>query len=240
VSEMMETLIKVAINDFRLIFRDNSLKIFLVLPLLTLVVIRYALPYIAEIYEVLQDYIFVIMVLATTQGPTAFGFIYSMVFVDEKDTSVAKVYGILPISKFWFVVFRLIPPFILATLSTFCLLLVEPFYGLPVIPILVYSIVGGLAAPLMTLFVAILSKNKIEAMTWQKLFNLPLLLPVFAFFVPVSFSFLFALFPAFWAYKGFGSLISGGNFGVYLTVGFFYSLTVVALMVRKLIANHFR
>jgi fluoroquinolone transport system permease protein len=62
--------------------------------------------------------------LASMQGSVAFGFIYSMVLVDEKDTGVAKVYGILPVSQFWFVVFRLIPPFFLATISTFLLLLV--------------------------------------------------------------------------------------------------------------------
>jgi fluoroquinolone transport system permease protein len=125
--------------------------------------------------------------LATLQSSTAFGFIYLMVPVDEKDTGVAKVYGILPISKFWFVTFRLIPPFLLATLATFLLLLVEPFYGLPVLSNLVYSALAGLVSSLMTLFVATAAKNKIEAMTWQKLFNLPLFLPVLAFFLPASF-----------------------------------------------------
>ena len=52
--------------------------------------------------------------MATTmQGSLIFGFIYSMVLIDEKDTNVAKVYGILPVSKFWFVIFRLIAPFLI-------------------------------------------------------------------------------------------------------------------------------
>ena len=235
----MEKLIKVAVNDFRLVFRDNSLKIFIALPLLTLAIIRYAVPYIAEIYEVLQDYIAIILMLATTQGSTAFGFIYSMVLVDEKDTNVAKVYGILPISKFWFVVFRLIPPLVLATLATFLLLLVEPFYGLPTIPSLVYSMLAGLVAPLMILFVAMIAKNKIEAMTWQKLFNLPLFLPILAFYVPAPFSFVFAIFPIFWAYQGFDSLINGGNFWFYMSIGFAHSILLLALMIKRFIRNHF-
>ncbi len=107
----MKKLVKVAINDFRLVFRDNSLKVFIALPLMNLVVIRYGVPFVAGVYEVLQDYIAVILMLATIQGSIAFGFVYSMVLVDEKDMNVAKVYGILPVSKFWFVVFRLIPPF---------------------------------------------------------------------------------------------------------------------------------
>jgi len=236
----MKKLIKVALNDFRLVFRDNSLKIFLVLPLLTLAVTRYAVPYIAGIYEIVQDYISVILMLATTQGPTAFGFIYSMVLVDEKDTNVAKVYRILPVSKFWFVVFRLISPFVLSTLSTFALLLVEPFYGLPVIPILVYSILIGLVAPFMTLFVAILAKNKIEAMTWQKIFNLPLLLPVLAFYVPFSISLVFAVFPIYWAYQGFDSLIKGGSAWLYFLIGFAHSILLLVLMIRRFSIDHFK
>jgi fluoroquinolone transport system permease protein len=236
----MKKLIRVAVNDFRLIFRDNSLKIFIALPLLNLVVIRYGAPYVASVYEALQDYIAVILMLATMQGSIAFGFIYSMVFVDEKDTNVAKVYGIVPISKFWFVVFRLIPPFLLATLSTFFLLLVEPFYGLPIGANLAYSALAGLVAPMMTLFVATMATNKIEAMTWQKLFNLPLLVPIASFFVPAPFSFLFAIFPTYWAYQGFGLLVNGGNFWLYMLIGSVYSLALVVLMINKFTSRHFK
>ncbi len=235
----MKKLIKVALNDFRLVFRDNSLKIFIALPLLNLVVIR-AVPYIAGVYEVVQDYINVILMLATMQGSIAFGFVYSMVLVDEKDTNVAKVYGILPVSKFWFVVFRLIPPFLLATLSTFLLLLVEPFYGLPVISNLVYSTLAGLVAPLMILFVATTAKNKIEAMTWQKLFNIPLYLPILAFFVPASFSLVFAIFPTIWAYQGFNFLINGGNSAVYMLIGFAHSILLLVWMIKRFTRSHFK
>ncbi len=236
----MKKLFKIAINDFRLVFRDNSLKIFIVLPLLILVATRYGVPYIAEVYPVVQDYIAVILMMATMQGSIAFGFIYSMVLVDEKDTNVAKVYGILPVSKFWFVVFRLIPPFLLATLATFFLLLVEPFYGLPVIANLVYSALAALVAPLMILFVAATAKNKIEAMTWQKLFNLPLFLPLLAFYVPASFSLFFAIFPTFWAYQGFNSLINGGNFWIYMLFGFAYSILLIVFSIKIFTRSHFK
>ncbi len=235
----MKKLIQVAVNDFRLVFRDNSLKIFLALPILNLIVIRYGLPYVAEVFEVLRDYIHIILMFATMQGSIAFGFIYSMVLVDEKDTNVAKVYGILPVSKFWFVVFRLIPPFLLAAIATVLLLLFEPFYNLPVISNLVFSTLAGLVAPLMILFIAIVAKNKIEAMTWQKLFNIPLYLPIVAFFIPVSFSFIFAIFPTFWAYQGFNFLLEDGNFALYMLIGFAHSILLIVLMIKRFTRNHF-
>ncbi len=236
----MKKLIRVAVNDLRLVFRDNTLKIFIALPLLTPVVMRYGVPYAARYYEALQDHIAVIMMLATMQGSIAFGFIYSMVLVDEKDTNVAKVYGIVPVSKFWFTAFRLVPPFLLATLATFLLLLVEPFYGLPVLPNLAYSALAGLVAPIMTLFVAAIATNKIEAMTWQKLANIPLFLPILAFFVPASLSALFAVFPTYWTYQGFDALIEGTPSWTFLLAGFIYSTALVALMIKLFKDRHFR
>ncbi|HLM00517.1 MAG TPA: hypothetical protein VK400_05645 [Pyrinomonadaceae bacterium] len=236
----MKKLIMVAVNDFKLVFRDNSLKIFIVLPLLIIVVIRYGVPYVAGVYQELNDYLNVILMFATMQGAIAFGFIYSMIFVDEKDTGVAKIYGVLPVSKFWFVVFRLIPPFSLATLATFLLLLFEPFYDLPLLPNLIYSFLTGLVAPLMSVFVAIAAKNKIEAMTWQKLFNIPLFLPVLAFYVPVSLSFVFAISPTFWAYQGLNFLFETGDFGIYPLIGFLHSSLLLVFMIKRLTEIHFR
>ncbi len=136
--------------------------------------------------------------------------------------------------------FRLIPPFLLAALSTFLLLLAEPFYGLPIGANLAYSTLAGLVAPIMTLFVATMASNKIEAMTWQKLFNLPLMVPIASFFVPASFSFLFAIFPTYWAYQGFSFLINGGNFWLYMLIGTVYSLALIVLMIDNFTSRHFK
>jgi fluoroquinolone transport system permease protein len=236
----MEKLIKVAINDFKLVFRDNSLKFFFVFPILNLLVVRYGLPYVAENFVVLKDYILIILMFVANQGSLIFGFIYSMVLIDEKDTNVAKVYGILPVSKFWFVLFRLIAPFIFATLATFLILLVEPFYDISIILNLVYSALAGLIAPMMVLFVAIMAKNKLEGMTWQKLFNIPVTLPVLAFFVPASFSFFFAILPTHWAYQGFNNLIKGESYVFYLFIGFIFNFLLIGTMAQRFSKSHFQ
>lgn len=236
----MERLIKTSINDFRLVFRDNSLKVFLLLPLFILPVVRYGFPYVTEIYGFLLDYINIFLMFAVMQGAVTFGFIYSMVLVDEKDTNVAKVYGILPISKFWFVIFRLIPAFLMATIAAFLILLAQTFYDLSVISNLIFSALVGLIAPIMILFIAIIAKNKIEAMTWQKLFTIPLYLPIFAFFVPASLSFLFGILPSFWAYQSLDILFKSGNAFVYLIAGFAISFLFLYLLVKKFISKHYQ
>ena len=77
----MKRLLKVTINDFRLIFRDNSLKFFIVLPFLNVLVVRYGMPYAVELYPVLVDYVRLMLMMMSVQGSLAFGFIYSMVLL---------------------------------------------------------------------------------------------------------------------------------------------------------------
>ena len=236
----MEKLLKVAINDFKLVFRDRSLNIFFIFPILNLLVVLYGFPYVVEQIEVLKDYVPILLMFLANQGAMIFGFIYSMVLIDENDTNVAKVYGILPISKFWFVIIRLIAPFLFSTIATFLVLLVEPFYGIPVSVNLVYSALAGLIAPTMVLFVAIMSKNKLEGMTWQKVFNIPIALPILAFFVPASFSFIFGFLPTHWAYQGFNKLINNESYAIYLLIGFVFNFILIGLMAKRFSKSHFQ
>ncbi len=236
----MEKLIKVAINDFKLVFRDKSLRFFFIFPILNLFVIRYGLPFVMETFEILRNYVPIILMATTMQGSLIFGFIYSMILIDEKDTRVARIYGILPVSKFWFVIFRLIAPFIFSTLATFLLLLIQPFYRFSIIPNLIYSSLTGLIAPMMVLFVAIMAKNKIEGMTWQKLFNIPVSLPLLAFFVPPSYFILFVIFPTHWAYQGFENLIIGNIYIIYFLIGYIHSLLLIVFLAQKFSKSHFQ
>lgn len=229
----MKKLIKVAINDFKLIFRDKSLTFFFIFPMLNLLVIRYGFPFLIENFPKLKEYYLILLLAATTQGSLIFGFIYSMVLIDEKDTNVSKIYKILPISNFWFVIFRMIAPFLLSVVATFSMILVETSYKISFMPNLIYSILTGFIAPIMVLFVAMKAKNKIEGMTWQKLFNLPISFPLLAFFIPTSFSFLFIIFPTHWFFQGFNELVSGKNFAIYFVIGFFYSVFLIGILAKR-------
>lgn len=77
-------------------------------------------------------------------------------------------------------------------------------------------------------------------MTWQKLFNMLFFLPILAFFVPVSFALVFAIFQTFWAYQGFNFLIKGGNFAVYMLIGFAHNILLIVLIIKKFTRDHFK
>ncbi len=219
-------------NDFKLIFREPSLRIFLVLPFLLLLIVNYFLPFLMEKYEVISLYIPYVLMGATTQTSTMFSFIYSMVFIDEKDTQVAKVYGVLPINQLYYILLRLLIPFLLATFFTLLILWTQPFYNLPLLPCLALAFLTAFVAPLVALVVAALAKNKMEGMTWIKAFNFPIILPILSFFVPAAYSICFAIAPTYWAFQALNDLIQNSSSALHLAIGFIYSCVLLVFLAR--------
>lgn len=234
----MLTFTTTASNDFKLIFRDPSLRIFLLMPILVLLVVYYFCPYLKETYPATSDYIIYIVIMSCTQASTMYGFIYSVVFLDERDTEVAKMYGILPISKEGFIASRLITPYLLSTLTTFVILMVQPLYDLPPLATFIFAALFGLLAPILALAVAGLANNKMEGMTWYKGLNLIVSLPLTAFFLP-NYAYGFAIIPTFWAYMGMEHFILDQAYQMELIVGFIVALLLLMVLVHKFVRRHF-
>ena len=164
----MNQLLSLSVTDFKLIFRDPSLRFFLAMPFLIIAFVLFAIPPLVENYEGADRFVPVLLMGSTIQTSTMFGFIYSMVLIHEKDMQVAKVFGVLPVIQSAYISARLLLPFVLSAMTTFALLFLQPFFELSILHILLYSVISGLLCPILTLLVTILSKNKMEGMTWFK------------------------------------------------------------------------
>lgn len=234
----MSQLIFLSTTDFKLIFRDPSLRIFLALPFLIFAIILLLMPFLESTYEGAKAFVPIVLMGATMQTSTMFGFIYSMVLIHEKDIQVAKVYGVLPVSKMGYVLSRMLIPFILSSLMTLGLLLVQPFYTFPFLPMLLLSIFCGLMTPLLALVVTILSKNKMEGMTWFKLVNLLMSIPLAAFFIP-QYTLLFGISPTHWAFQALDDMSKGGGGYTSIFIGFIYSLGLLFFLLKRFTKVHF-
>ncbi|BDS11124.1 hypothetical protein [Aureispira anguillae] len=234
----MLTYIKTATNDFKLIFRDPSLRVFLAMPILILLIVCYFFPYLETTYPTTSDYIIYLVIMSCTQAATMYGFIYSIVFLDERDTEVAKMYGILPISKSGFIVNRLVTPYGLSTLTTFVILLLQPLYSLTIVGTFIFAALFGLLAPVLALAVASLANNKMEGMTWFKGLNLVLSLPLAAFFLP-DYAYFFSIIPTFWAYQGMHDFILQQGYFIELVIGFIVTLLTLVLLTIFFVKRHF-
>jgi len=228
-----------ATSDFRLIFRDRSLRIFLLLPFLVVIVIKGVLPHLAGKYEQVIEYVPYVLMAATLQTSTMFGFIYSMVLIDEKDTGVNKVYGILPVSKKGLVIYRLLFPFVFASTVTFIILVLQPFYNFTPLFNVLISLLTGFLGPIFALIVTNFSSNKMQGMTWYKGVNALINLPLLVFFIPEKFSLLFGWIPSHWIFQSIDQYILGQPHLPSLVGGYVLCLGILVALIAQFSKKHF-
>lgn len=235
----MNQLIKVSINDFKLIFRDPSLRAFLLLPVALYAVVLFLLPFIMDKYEFLTPYLSLFIAVAVIENTQMFSFISSMIWIEEKETDVAKVYGILPVSKTTFMLFRLLIPYLITTLLNLVLLLIQPFFNLPLDKIIGISMLAALIVPIYALGINSLVKNRMEGMVYVKVFNLIVLLPLIAFFIPDSFQHLLGIFPTYWLFQGIDKVIAQESCETFFGIGYAFSIALSWWLVNRVVKKHF-
>ncbi|MEM9821190.1 MAG: hypothetical protein AAF985_08970 [Bacteroidota bacterium] len=229
----------ILINDFKVVFRAPALRVFFFIPFLFIALVNGFFPYLCERYPVVQDYMAYFLMGATVQTSTMFGFIYSMIFIDEKDTQVAKVYGILPVSKTVHLLGRLSIPFIVATFFTWLMLQFQPFYALSIWGNLMIAFLSAFLAPFIALGVALIARNKVEGMTWLKVFNTPVIAPIGAFFLSPAYQFLFGILPTHWSFQALNDLILQNSYALNWSIGLLYYLLLLTGMIRLFVRRHY-
>ncbi len=238
-SSLTNQLFTTAVSDFRLVFRDSSLRIFLLMPLIIIAVVNGFLPYLVSRYEVVLEYVPYVLMAATLQTATMFGFIYCIVLIDEKDTGVNKMYGVLPVSKSGMIIYRLLFPYIFSTLFSFLVLAVQPFYQFSIGFNLLVSLLVAFLGPIFILLITNYSANKMQGMTWYKGINSVINLPLLVFFIPVGFAPFFFWIPSHWIYQSIDHYLRGEGYYLELGIGFALSLIILGLLVRQFSKRHF-
>ena len=235
----MNQLIRLSISDFKLIFRDPSLRIFLVLPLLIFVILIWALPWLISQFPVVNDFVPYILMASITQVAQMFGFIYGLVFIDEKDTQVAKVYGVLPIDKRGLVLSRLFIPFLISIIITWLLFLTQPFFTVSAGQSFVLSIVIGLLSILYPITLSVLSPNKMVGLTWIKGLNIIVIIPIIGYFLPQPYGKIFTVLPSYWVFEAVNELIQQGALWLPVVISFVFLLVLLFIIVRRFSRTHF-
>lgn len=235
----MKQLIILSISDFKIIFRDPSLRVFLFMPILIFLVINYFFPFLIGKFPAFEEYLGYVIIVATIELVQMFGFIYSMVLIDEKETEVAKIYGVLPVSKFWFIIFRLIIPMIITAFLTWLILMVQPFYELFPFSLMFFAALTGFIVPVYVIGIVNMCKNRMEGMVWIKVFNVIALIPIAAFFIPDPLPYLFGVFPTHWAFQSMYSIINAEIYHWHIIVGMIYFMILLYILARKFSLKHF-
>ncbi len=235
----MKNLIKLAVSDFKVIFRDKSLKTFFVLPILIFALFIWFLPDMIEKYPGLAPYIPVFIVVGVVENIQTFCFINSMVLLDEKETGVASVYGIVPFSKFEYFSSRFLIPFIFTALLNVLFLEIQPFYSIDLGTNILIACCAAFIIPPYTLGVNTLSSNRMQGLVIIKALNVIILIPVAAFFVSDNFQFLFYALPTHWVFQSITAGINGGSIGIQISIAFSILALLTLFTSRYFIRKHF-
>lgn len=236
----MQQLLFLSLSDFKLVFRDPSLRTFLFLPVLIFIVILVALPALINSFPVVEDYTLYVLMAAVTQTSQMFGFIYGMVFIEEKETQVAKMYGVVPVERKSFILSRLVLPSIFSIFVCWLLFLLQPFVEISLFAGFVLSVLMGLIGLAYPLAVSMLSSNKMMGMTMIKIMNLVLIIPLVGFFTPKAFAHIaFGIIPSHWLFHGMEAEVIGGNFGLMVLIGFILTFALIVMLIRRFVRTHY-
>jgi fluoroquinolone transport system permease protein len=235
----MKQVLKLAITDFKLIFRDPSLRTFLFFPVILLVLIIWVLPSFVQKNDFLIPYLPVFLIIAAIENTQMFCFISSMVLIDEKESEVAKVYGIVPLSKFKYIVSRFIIPYFFTVSLNVILFIVQPFYSISFGNNLVISLLTALIVPLYVLSINAIVINRMQGMVYIKAFNMIVLVPIVAFFIPPQFKHLFGFLPTHWIFQSIDNVTNQLPILWLTTIGFVFTGTLIWFASKWFIRKHF-
>lgn len=235
----MKKIIKLALTDFKIIFRDPSLKGFLFLPVVLFALIVWAVPALADKYEGLAPYLSLILVVAVIENTQTFSFISSMVLIDEKETNVAKVYGVVPLSKVDYIVSRFLIPYVFTVILNVILFIVQPFFTIGFGSNVLISLLAALVVPVYALAINSIVTNRMQGMVYIKAFNMLVLLPIAAFFVPERLTHLFGLLPTHWIFQSVNQATQGLPSALYLGFGYVFFAALTFVVSKIFIRKHF-
>ena len=205
----MKSTAALAASDFRQIFRDRTMTVFLFTPAILVCFVRFFVPYLTAKFPFLAAYHPMIMMFGALQTAIIFGFFTSFIILDEKDENVMQVIRILPVSTGWFIANRLLFSALFSALGAFLMIrlggLADPGMRASVLLALQY----GLSAPFIALVIATYAQNKIEGMAFFKGVDLVLLIPMLSFLVPGALKYIFGVIPMFWTYRLYDAALKG-------------------------------
>ncbi len=219
----MHNYMAVVRSDIRNTFRDPVLSVILLLiPLIIVLVLRFAFPLLLEYLPLAINYRKEIVSFFALICAIMPGFVMAFILLDEKDINLFPAMKVTPVSLSGFLMVRLV---LVIAIGFALSMLILAFNGICLAEwakMAQYSVLAALNSPILVLLIAHFAKNKIEGVTLLKATNILLLAPLLVFFFQADWEYLLAIFPAFWAYKFFDTSNSLAIF----CIGSFYLVSL--------------
>lgn len=223
--------------DIKNIFRDRSLVFIVFVPIIFLILLRLTPPVYEPYAAILKEYRSHILAFFCVLTSGLYGFILSFIMLDEKDQGIIPLLKVLPVPAGRLMYMRSALIFAFSLLSNCILVFFSGMATYSFAEGFLLSFTSSFAGPISAFLITSLANNKIEGLTYFKLFNLVLLAPIAGLFIQSKLSLLVGIIPFYWVYAGFteSSVLS---LNYLILIGLLYNLFilwgVVKLYVKRL------
>jgi len=226
-------------NDFKLIKRDKILVLMLIFIIYLAIVLRFLIPWLdgylieKDIYHDLSTHFpLIIAYMVIFTGVMMLGGVYAFLTLDDKDDGVIMALMTTPISPQKYLMKRLVMSAILGFVAVMFLLYVVNVEVLPLFQTIYVSLGAALTAPLYMVFLVLISKGKVQGMSYGKIISFLAVLLIVAWFIKEPFEFIIGIFPPYWISKGYWTLLEDNNLGyIYVGIGILFQLWSIKVLV---------
>ncbi|MBN1116722.1 MAG: hypothetical protein JXA77_05940 [Bacteroidales bacterium] len=198
----MRTLVIVK-SDIKNIFRDKSLAFVIFVPFIFLALLRIAPPVYEQYAPVMELYRAHILSVFCLISTALMGFVLSFILLEEKDQSLFPVFQVLPLPIGRLLLLRTLVIMIYGFLASLLLIFGTGLVDFGISKSILLALSCSLTGPSSTFIITSFARNKIEGVTFFKLLNTVLMLPVTGVFIKSKLGLLFGIFPHYWIFSSF-------------------------------------
>lgn len=241
-------------TDLKLLGRDRFLLVLLGFIVYIGVLMRFGLPWLNTYLAAngvlpsetaalhLSDvYPMLVAFFAIFDGALIAGTVSGFMLIDEKDDRTLQAMLVTPVPFRQFVLYRVGVP---AVMSVFIVTALVLFIGQALVPLwqlLLIAAGASLAAPMVALFYAIFSANKVQGFAMAKFVGIAGWVILVGWFIDEPWQWLFGLFPPFLVSKAYWLAFAGdARWWLALVAGIVLQLGMLWVMVRRFHAVAYR
>jgi len=244
---MTQLVTKLGRNDAKLIGRDSFLIFMFVFAAIIALVLRLGMPalnsYLAEtgvmpgetikisfsdVYPMLVAY------MALYTGALLVGTVFGFVLLDEKDQNTLKAMLVTPVPLSKYIMYRVGMSVVFAFVIILGMVLIINQSLLPLWQMILFAAAGALAAPIVTLFFAVLAENKVQGFAYSKFGGISGWFIMVGWFIPQPWQWICGIFPPFWIAKAYWLALDGSSWWwLVLLVGVVLELALIGWFIRR-------
>ena len=234
---MIEKTKKLLKSDLKNIIREPIFLILFISPALMVLLLKFAFPIfnlllnnfiVFDLYSIFPQISFMFLLLI----PMLCGMIWSLLLVDDKDSRIMDVISVTPLGKNGYINTKLLSSifisFILASLMYFVM-----NYNLSFsIKDLFLIILLSTQSIYLVILVANFASNKVEAMTFSKIFSFIYIFPLISLALKSNLRYFFAIFPQYWVIESY-RVFNQKSFWAIILLGYVYNFLCSWLLISQ-------